>query len=109
MRMGHGWLVVHRHGLTYWIPRKDTMSALLVEFIAHGGSHFQPKVIMHGKKCVPKPGTDDMGQLGNRVEEKLGKVSQKLRSELHQRTSNFFQMERKKSFKTNQEQINSYH
>lgn len=66
MRMGHGWLVVHRHGLTYCKPREDTMSTLLVEFIARGGSHFQPKVIMHDEKCVPKLGTDDMGQLGNR-------------------------------------------
>lgn len=65
MRMGHGWLVVHRNGLMYWTPREDTMSALLVEFIAHGGSHFQPKVITHDEKCVPKLGTDDMGQLGN--------------------------------------------
>lgn len=37
-----------------------------MEFIAHGGSHFQPQVIMHDEKCVPKLGTDNMGELGNR-------------------------------------------
>lgn len=36
------------------------------EYSAGGESHFQPKVIMHDEKCVPKLGTDDMGQLGNR-------------------------------------------
>lgn len=41
-------------------------STLLVEFIAHGSSNFQLQVIMHDEKCVPKLGTNDMGELGDR-------------------------------------------